>query len=397
MSDPDAHQHKRTVMYDMIRTIQPVGQGGFYTEIFNGNFSGKNEEVCYVYDCGSSNKGEPDKTISSALPEEMDIVVLFISHFDKDHVNGIKKLKNAHKIHHLVMPQIDGYRWLYVIAAAVLKQSTTVDSDFIKDVESLKDEIPTMQVDFFDDTVPPHSDIEIDDIPEAGIKIPGGTILKTAFKDPLWVYIPVNTGCKAQIENLKSALMPIFHGALGGTFTDFESLSGEDCATVICNHRREINEAYKSVFGTSNAASMSLYSGLKDEYYNVGTSFLYRQSYCDCCGYHMRMDYSEACLYTGDSNLKNGILYNLISGRFPQLIGHIGLVQIPHHGSIHSSDVHSLSLQGRPCPLFVSYGTQNTFSHPSSYLLGNLRSSGFPVFEVTERKDTTLSEMIRIY
>lgn len=383
-------------MYSMIRTIQPVGEGGFYTEIFSGGFNGNVEEFCYVYDCGSSSRGEPGRTIGSALPAGMVIEALFISHFDRDHINGIKKLKQAHKIHHIVMPQIDGYKWFYVIFASILKQSATVDSEFIEDVETLKDEIPTVQVDFFDDTTPPHSDVEIDDIPGAGVKIPCGTILITKFKEPLWVYIPVNIGLKVQIENLKRRLTPIFQGALGSTFQDFESLSGEDCAAVINNHRREINDVYKAVFGTSNAASMALYSGLKDNYYNVDTSFSYRQSCCDCCGYHMRRDYPEACLYTGDSNLKNEVLYNLINRRFPQLIEHIGLAQIPHHGSIYNSDSPSLSALSRQCPLFVSYGTQNTFSHPSSYLLGHLRSCGFPVFEVTERNDTTLSEMIRI-
>ncbi len=98
-------------MYDMIRTIQPVGQGGFYTEIFSRDTgNGQRKEFCYVYDCGASNRGEPKNSISSALPLGMPIEILFIFHFDSDHVNGIKELKRNHPIRCIVMPQFDDYK-----------------------------------------------------------------------------------------------------------------------------------------------------------------------------------------------------------------------------------------------------------------------------------------------
>ena len=103
--------------YKVTRTIQPIGQGGFYTEIFEiPNQKGEISTRCVVYDCGSATRSEPKKTIESALPDDydLDIDILFISHFDDDHVNGLAELTKKHRIKRLVIPQIQGYEWYYV-------------------------------------------------------------------------------------------------------------------------------------------------------------------------------------------------------------------------------------------------------------------------------------------
>lgn len=78
----------------LIRTIHPVGHGAFYTEeLYDGN-----RQVTVVYDCGWKEK--TDKTALQRevngflqLPVKRHIDILFISHFDSDHVDGIKMLQ----------------------------------------------------------------------------------------------------------------------------------------------------------------------------------------------------------------------------------------------------------------------------------------------------------------
>ena len=86
----------------MQRIFHPVGQGGFYSESFktgNNNFN-------VVYDCGSLSRGV-DKVISNSFDKNEDIDILFISHFDSDHVNKINILKNSvGKIKTVIMPLI---------------------------------------------------------------------------------------------------------------------------------------------------------------------------------------------------------------------------------------------------------------------------------------------------
>ena len=84
----------------MQRTFYPVGQGGFYSE----SFKTENNNFNVVYDCGSLSR-DVDKVISNSFDKNEDIDILFISHFDSDHVNKINILKNSvGKIKTVIMP-----------------------------------------------------------------------------------------------------------------------------------------------------------------------------------------------------------------------------------------------------------------------------------------------------
>ena len=73
-------------MHQITRIFHPVGQGAFYSErhtIGNENFN-------IVYDCGSLSS-KIDSVVQD-FADQNEIDVLFISHFDQDHVNKIKLL-----------------------------------------------------------------------------------------------------------------------------------------------------------------------------------------------------------------------------------------------------------------------------------------------------------------
>lgn len=89
---------------EMRRVFHPVGQGAFYSESFYTGFGTFN----MVYDCGSMSKGV-DNIISKSFDKDNgdDIDILFISHFDSDHVNKITLLKESvNKIKKVIMPLI---------------------------------------------------------------------------------------------------------------------------------------------------------------------------------------------------------------------------------------------------------------------------------------------------
>ena len=108
---------------EVIRTIHPVGQGGFYTEIFRDGIN----DHCIVYDCGSENKQKLKSVISSALPDNTPIDILFISHFDSDHVNGIKELIKHHTIKCVVMPQLKQFEWFYILEDCIKRKEKATD------------------------------------------------------------------------------------------------------------------------------------------------------------------------------------------------------------------------------------------------------------------------------
>ena len=78
-------------MVRFTRTFHTVGQGAFYSEKIEYN---DKQVFRMVYDCGSKSIPESllAKRIKSDLTNNVDIDILFISHFDKDHINGIYNL-----------------------------------------------------------------------------------------------------------------------------------------------------------------------------------------------------------------------------------------------------------------------------------------------------------------
>ena len=85
------------------RTFHPIGQGAFYSE--------QHKNFTIVYDCGSKTKSSiSDLVVKNAFPENHIIDILFISHFDKDHVNKISILKNQYKIKRVVLPLLHDFQ-----------------------------------------------------------------------------------------------------------------------------------------------------------------------------------------------------------------------------------------------------------------------------------------------
>lgn len=79
------------------RIFYPVGQGAFYSE--------RHENCNIVYDCGSMSISKGRKVVSQRFSKEDIIDILFISHFDYDHISLIEDLKATVKeIRFVVMP-----------------------------------------------------------------------------------------------------------------------------------------------------------------------------------------------------------------------------------------------------------------------------------------------------
>lgn len=147
---------------------------------------------------------------------------------------------------------------------------------------------------------------------------------------------------------------------------------------------------------------MCLYSGLDSQNNQSVIDCQANRYYC-CCPLDlcMRKENFEACLYTGDSNLKDPKLGLYLSRLLMQYKSRIGLIQIPHHGSVHNSteaSFNAISADDKSRPvLFVSYGCYNRYGHPSTRLIGKLRANNYMVMEVTEKKDSYYMEYIQVY
>ncbi len=111
------------------RRQHTVGQGFFhsgYLRIGSGEFS-------YVYDCGSENTDTLAREINefaNRRHKRPGLNVLFISHFDSDHVNGLDRLLSLVKTKTVVAPYLEPCERLLLVADAA--DSGSVDGTLVQ-------------------------------------------------------------------------------------------------------------------------------------------------------------------------------------------------------------------------------------------------------------------------
>lgn len=83
--------------------FHPIGQGLFYS----GTIMNDNKSFTMVFDCGSeSPKKKREQVIdNSVVPKHIDLLI--VSHFHRDHVNGLEKLMKDRTVGEVVLPFIN--------------------------------------------------------------------------------------------------------------------------------------------------------------------------------------------------------------------------------------------------------------------------------------------------
>ena len=376
-------------MLRLDRVFHPVGQGGFYTE----RFYFKEENIFnVVYDCGSlagSNKPIAPKFARNIVEKEFKqgerINILFISHFDLDHVNMIKDLQA--EIDNVVMPLMSDEKLNSLI---LLNESLLGDNEKIirKIANGTYDKIEkskkiwvrqTSNIEREDDSYRLIGESENSVIVDSGVNILN-EIDNSEFKiADIWSYVPYNFKFKQRNQELKIDYLQNLIQA------DIKKLSNADL--------QKIRRDYAACKGTINENSMCVYSG-----FNIENSLLLNHIYSSLysskpyvikeeIGLNLNQPRRILCgaLYTGDANLNNTDL----DEKLPHYLEHVGVFQVPHHGAENNFDLDriiKLKNQNVICP--ISYGTKNSYGHPSAHVLIKLMENGFSPLPITEKPQT---------
>lgn len=131
-------------------TQHPVGQGGFFTgeikyQIYNNvdsnqknaskrNRNSKFKKDCIfrlVYDCGSRNKNILKREIDNAFEECAPIDLLFLSHFDYDHINGVEYLLEKYHVEAVALPYLKTDKEKILLTAKNIVSSNRTKSEFV--------------------------------------------------------------------------------------------------------------------------------------------------------------------------------------------------------------------------------------------------------------------------
>ena len=372
----------------MQRTFYPVGQGGFYSE----SFKTENNNFNVVYDCGSLSKGV-DKVVSNSFDKNEDVDILFISHFDSDHVNKIDILKNSvGKIKTVIMPLLsEEDKNFSLVVYKELGNEYKNSLDILNNPkEFFGSETKIIWVREVVESRDEESSQEINDIAEIedGAEIKSGENINFSLKgQKFWIYKPYNYKNKIRCNELIKKFRE-------------NNISIKDLKDVdyVSNHIKEIRKCYKEVEGGINQNSLVLYSNLiKDKYSAACIDYIYMgkdlnfYSFWHDYFYFLKNRFDLGCIYTGDVHLKTIVndFKNKIKGCKCYLP--VNTIQVPHHGSKNGFDINFFNdfSEGRRRIISpISFGLSNSYGHPSSMVIKQLTlEHHLPVYVTNDKRD----------
>ena len=370
-------------MHKVERVFHPIGQGAFYSERHYVNVEGQAKIFNMVYDCGNwRNTKASDKVVQRAFNKNYDIDILFISHFDFDHISKISTLKDQVKsIKKVIIPlldnnEIDLLTSLY--KALGLRQNVV---DLVSNPDSFFDDTTkVIKVEASDNHNEPDSNDDttnLDDL-NTNTLASGARLILNNFSD--WCFIPFNYKYSERNERLKELLK-----SAGFDVSELENGNKETIESIVNkDKRKELKDIYDKLEGGINQNSMVLYSGPKssNHSYDVFVSSFDFRGLRYCYPYYHRFFIDDsnrpACVFTGDADFNK----TKIKQVFSQFWDAVGTIQIPHHGDLKSFDSSVLGDRCYFCP--ISVGKTNSYGHPSTSLLAQIAANRSVPILVTE-------------
>ena len=376
----------------IVRTFHPVGQGAFYSERFQ-IWKPEVETHNIVYDCGVCYMKEKQAVhvVNQAFAGKDEIDYLFISHLDHDHVSLAYAI--LPRVKNIVLPLVSKEELVIAMLFYVVSEERDAARFFNEIIRRLEDNNRRNTVIFVGDI-----EENLNDWENANV-IKSGTDIVPQW-DYDWVLIPHNVKYSSRKQKLMDELDKLIHEKefvkeiVGLGLKPFKTaeellskLNESDFAgkvLVMPNLRKAIKSAYASIEGGTNENSLLLYSGPKSGVTRYMLEFcMPNRRWCDC-----RIS-QAACLYTGDSTCDMADWKK----KYVAVWEHIGTIQLPHHGSVESFDVDTYPVD-RQYIFPVSFGTYNTYGHPSGKVLAYLMMCDCCIQMVTEMANSRYMQSI---
>ena len=392
--------------HEITRIFHPVGQGAFYSE--RHFVDGQRFNI--VYDCGCMAIRNGKKVVEEAFDKKEIIDILFISHFDYDHISLIPVLINKCQIRKVVLPLLheevrlvlSGYyrmvrdrrlRYQYEMSLQLLNNP----QEFFNGGREVYDKVKLVFVRPY-----PESEVKDNleksnnmDMEENFAKSQRGVIVESlsekdarglgTFAD--WMFLPYNMDYYHRNKNLLRNLSDW----LNQNNYSLQDLNNEKFyEKLFCNdnHRRRLAQIYRNLKGAINENSMLLFSGPMQRQNQCEMKLMSRVHSPILWFFESCFNRQPGCLYSGDFNLK----HESLSISYGFYFDRIGTVQIPHHGSNKSFDLKNFCAKGMVCP--VSYGVNNRFRHPHETVIDKIVGAGGCPVCVTNDRFSEFKEII---
>jgi len=398
-----------------IKTRQlPVGQGGLMISTIASLDDTTSHPFTFIFDCGSLNREHIGQGLD--LLHTLDIDVLFISHLDADHANGVDMLiQRGAKIDTVVLPCLDPT----TIAACILAEANgagmTTEFDAllrnparwfgtrgVRRVLYLQRPAP--------DATPPSPDTVLDEIVRlnnpnrdsglavilrtraqrhlkprtAGsaevIELDADTVIDVASSQAptttLWTLVPYH-------HPFGDDLVDAFHAAAKTAIVRMPRATVRSSSTFAAlllraigdkDQRDVLKACYRILDTDGNVPSLSLYSG--------------PPTYNDSVKLHPAATHRRAgWLTTGDAKLKAKWVREPWMARYDAMFRKVGVFVLPHHGSDYSIDPRVLAKL--PHARMLSCAASGSKKHPHKNVLKKLAALGISHHVVSEKLTST--------
>ena len=349
----------------MIRTFHPIGQGAFYTEVFHRE--GERPFV-FVYDCGTeTGNSRLQKPLSQQIDEWIlhnniqQIDLLSISHFHKDHINGLDHLLSKVRVKKTLIPMLPEEvvtltRIHNFVTAGDVAAALALDGY----IEELYYGGNDKESHFGTVVAVRPGDGELKEQNNAGGRLlpqVGGVANGTEqlFAKDIWIYKPFNSILSS--DPLAKKVMANIQSRLPQVVKADGSLDVE----LIMNDpffRLALMGEYRKEF---KGRGDNLYTLVIESIPADGVSV-------------MPCEKGAKCLYFGDFDTTGD------KTRLDRLFktyrdySDIGVVQLPHHGA--KGNWKREMLQGCPRLYVASVGSNNSYHHPSYWVLHEIWKNG---------------------
>lgn len=436
----------------MIRHFFPVGHGAFYAEEFETFY------IVYDCGTLASVKEARkiiEPIIKHGMDVTKPILALFISHFDADHINGIVFLKeNNFNIQNIFFPYVTDKEITTLEYFDTLSSSEDI-SDYLGNTNNIISRIINLlpiegtnlyavravssnQDDRYNDSQDDESNepisLNVDEDSalskskfRGNIKtISSGVEVTIDFID--WIYIPYNFDFSQGRQDFIGKVKIQFSDTFSNTNFKNDDEIFEFLKQELIKNFYETKNKLKNCFGKTgpeiketnqeiiNKKSLVVYSGPIKSPNNFYRMFFYDChnenilnnlkvqfeivrnkiiSYIRCYDYNNELcDYKSGCLYLGDCNAKKDGIFNQLIEKYKDYIYHIGIIQIPHHGSEENSDEHLFNFPNKNV-LYIISASESDKKHPAISIIESLLINCCQFRVVTKENDTLVLACIR--
>jgi hypothetical protein len=279
-----------------------------FFKVGNGLFAVEQNDACQmVYDCGGENQSLIIAAVNRANIQGI-ISLLFISHYDNDHVNGLKYLLTNYKVKYVFLPMLEPLVTVIAMSRLVPGSNSYIFiSDPVGYVHHLS---PDTQVKFVEPTETEYNDsisIELDGLD----KVPEVLHNNTIIHANIWKFILFNRRVltrQEQTQYLQNLHLPSTASV------------GDIIQSLLVNNgkRNTLKFALRGIFTRQELANLNDYSMVV------------------WSGSTKSANFRDGCLYTGDYNAKKYLpdLHTV----YKSVLNNTAVIVIPHHGSVNNFD-----------------------------------------------------------